>query len=67
MNERSAPYLYNSNMRAMRSNSAIKVYNLFEEPGNLLDVVHCKTITARSVLQSWVVSVHRLRGCNRCS
>ena len=57
--ERSDLSLYDSNMDAMRSNSAIKVYNLFGELGDLPDVVHCETIAARSVLHNWVVSIHR--------
>src|SRR5262249_50236321 len=57
--ERPDLFLYDSNMRGMRSNSAIKVYNLFGESRDLPDVVHCETIAAHSVLYKWVVSVHR--------
>lgn len=57
--EGSAFVLYYSNMRSARSNSAIKVYNLFGEAGDLPDVVHCETIAARSVLHDWVLAAHR--------
>lgn len=57
--EGSAFILYNSNMRAGRSYSDIKVYNLFGESGDLPDVVHCETIAARSMLHDWVLTVHR--------
>lgn len=57
--EGSAIVLYNSNMRAARSGSAIKVYNLFGESGELPDVVHCETIAARAVLHDWVLAAHR--------
>jgi AraC family transcriptional regulator, transcriptional activator of pobA len=57
--ERSAFVLYNSNMRSVRSHSAIKVYNLFGEFGDLPDVVHCETIPSRSVLHDWKLAVHR--------
>lgn len=55
----SAIVLYYSNMPGTRPNSAIKVYNLFGESGDLPDVVHCETIASRSVLHDWVVAVHR--------
>jgi AraC family transcriptional activator of pobA len=55
----SAIVLYNSNMPEPRSNSTIKVYNLFGESGDLPDVVHCETIASRSILHDWVVAVHR--------
>jgi AraC family transcriptional activator of pobA len=51
--------LYNSNMRASQSKSAIQVYNLFGEQGDLPDVVHCETIVSRAVLHDWKLSVHR--------
>ena len=57
--EASAFVLYNSNMRSMRPHSAIKVYNLFGELGDLPDVVHCETIPSRSVLHDWKLAVHR--------
>ena len=57
--EGSAFVLYNSNMRSMRSKSAIQVYNLFGESGDLPDVVHCETIPARSVLHDWRLAAHR--------
>ena len=57
--EGSAFVLYYSNMRSTRSNSTIKVYNLFGEAGDLPDVVHCETIAARSVLHDWVLAAHR--------
>jgi AraC family transcriptional regulator, transcriptional activator of pobA len=57
--EGSAFVLYNSNMRSARSTSAIQVYNLFGESGDLPDVVHCETIPSRSVLHDWTLAVHR--------
>src|SRR5689334_23962206 len=57
--EGSAFVLYNSNMRSARSSSAIQVYNLFGESGDLPDVVHCETIASRSVLHDWKLAVHR--------
>ena len=57
--EGSAFVLYNSNMRSERSQSAIKVYNLFGEFGDLPDVVHCETIPSRSVLHDWTLAAHR--------
>src|SRR5260370_29216477 len=57
--EGSAFVLYNSNMRSARSTSAIQVYNLFGESGDLPDVVHCETIPARSVLHDWTLAAHR--------
>lgn len=56
--EGSAFVLYNSNMEA-RSTSAIQVFNLFGESGDLPDVVHCETIASRSALHDWVLAVHR--------
>ena len=41
------------------SQSAIQVYNLFGEQGDLPDVVHCETIASRSVLHDWKLAVHR--------
>jgi AraC family transcriptional activator of pobA len=57
--ESSDLFLYDSNMGAMRTNAAIKVYNLFGESAELPDVVHCETIAARSMRYNWVVAVHR--------
>ncbi|MCP3460138.1 helix-turn-helix domain-containing protein [Bradyrhizobium sp. CCGUVB23] len=57
--EGSAFILYNSNMPPAPSTSAIKVYNLFGESGDLPDVVHCETIASRSVLHDWTLAVHR--------
>ena len=57
--EGSAFVLYNSNMRSVRSNSAIQVYNLFGESSDLPDVVHCETVASRSVLHDWKLAVHR--------
>jgi AraC family transcriptional regulator, transcriptional activator of pobA len=57
--EGSAFVLYNSNMRPAPSHSAIRVYNLFGESGELPDVVHCETIAARSVLHDWTLAAHR--------
>jgi AraC family transcriptional regulator, transcriptional activator of pobA len=57
--EGSAIVLYNSNMRTVRSKSAIQVYNLFGESGDLPDVVHCETIESRSVLHDWTLAAHR--------
>ena len=57
--EGTAFVLYNSNMRAARPRSAIQVYNLFGEQGDLPDVVHCETIASRSVLHDWTLAVHR--------
>ncbi|HLZ05878.1 MAG TPA: helix-turn-helix domain-containing protein [Bradyrhizobium sp.] len=57
--EGSAFVLYNSNMRSPRSKSAIQVYNLFGESGDLPDVVHCETIPSRSVLHDWRLAAHR--------
>ncbi len=57
--EGSVIVLYNSNMGKIASNSAIKVYNLFGEHGNLPDVVHCETIPSRSSLHDWTLAVHR--------
>ena len=51
--------LYNSNMRSARPQSSIQVYNLFGEQGDLPDVVHCETISSRSVLHDWKLAVHR--------
>jgi len=57
--EGTAFILYNSNMDAAGSTSAIQVFNLFGESGDLPDVVHCETIASRSVLHDWVLAVHR--------
>ena len=57
--EGTAFVLYNSNMRASRSDTSIQVYNLFGEQGDLPDVVHCETINSRAALHDWELSVHR--------
>ncbi|MGV7215071.1 helix-turn-helix domain-containing protein [Bradyrhizobium sp. UFLA05-112] len=57
--EGSAFVLYNSNMPRAPSTTAIKVYNLFGESGDLPDVVHCETIASRSVLHDWTLAAHR--------
>jgi AraC family transcriptional activator of pobA len=57
--EGSAFVLYNSNMGTTPSKSAIQVYNLFGESGDLPDVVHCETIASRSVLHDWKLTPHR--------
>ena len=57
--EGSAFVVYNSNMEAAGSTSAIQVFNLFGESSDLPDVVHCETIASRSVLHDWVLAVHR--------
>ncbi|MBR0717120.1 helix-turn-helix domain-containing protein [Bradyrhizobium liaoningense] len=57
--EGSAFVLYNSNMGTLPSKSSIQVFNLFGESGDLPDVVHCETITSRSVLHDWTFAVHR--------
>ncbi len=41
------------------STSAIQVFNLFGESGDLPDVVHCETIASRSVLHDWELAAHR--------
>ncbi len=51
--------LYNSDMPATQQKSAIQVFNLFGEFGDLPDVVHCETIAARSVLHDWELAAHR--------
>jgi AraC family transcriptional regulator, transcriptional activator of pobA len=51
--------LYNSDMPATQQKSAIQVFNLFGESGDLPDVVHCETIAARSVLHDWEFAAHR--------
>jgi AraC family transcriptional activator of pobA len=57
--EGSAIILYNSNMPPAQQKSAIQVFNLFGESGDLPDVVHCETIAARSVLHDWEFAAHR--------
>jgi AraC family transcriptional activator of pobA len=57
--EGSAFVLYNSNMGARQSRSAIQVFNLFGEQGDLPDVVHCETIASRAMLHDWKLGVHR--------
>ncbi len=57
--EGSVIVLYNSNMSSTRSKTAIQVYNLFGEQGDLPDVVHCETIVARASLHDWVLAAHR--------
>src|SRR5580700_4922489 len=57
--ERSRFFSYNSGMPASQQKSAIQVFNLFGEFGDLPDVVHCETIAARSVLHDWTFPPHR--------
>ena len=57
--ERSRFFSYNSGMPASQQKSAIQVFNLFGEFGDLPDVVHCETIATRSVLHDWKFAVHR--------
>jgi AraC family transcriptional regulator, transcriptional activator of pobA len=40
------------------TNRTIRTYNLFSEANDLPDVVHCKTIAARSVLHEWEFAPH---------
>jgi AraC family transcriptional activator of pobA len=51
--------LYFSNMANRPSETAIRSYNLFGETRDLPDVVHCETISARSVLHEWEFAPHR--------
>lgn len=51
--------LYNSNMTMTPVKRSIQTYNLFGESRDLPDVVHCETITARSVLHDWEFPPHR--------
>jgi AraC family transcriptional activator of pobA len=46
-------------MPPAQQKSAIQVFNLFGESGDLPDVVHCETIAARSVLHDWEFAAHR--------
>jgi AraC family transcriptional activator of pobA len=46
-------------MPATQETSAIQVFNLFGESGDLPDVVHCETIATRSVLHDWKFAAHR--------
>ncbi|WP_298213342.1 hypothetical protein [Acidovorax sp.] len=39
--------------------SSIQPYSLFGESQHLPDVLHCETITARSVLHDWELAPHR--------
>jgi len=48
--------LYDSNMTSL---SPIPNFNLFGEAGDLPDVVHCETISARSTLHDWEFAPHR--------
>jgi AraC family transcriptional activator of pobA len=57
--ERSRFFSYNSGMPASQQKSAIQVFNLFGEFGDLPDVVHCETIATRSVLHDWKFAIHR--------
>ena len=52
-------YLYESNMPVRPSRAAVHNYNLFGELGELPDVAHCETISARSVLHDWELALHR--------
>ena len=51
--------LYESNMESRSSSAAIHNYNLFGELGELPDVAHCETISARSALHDWELALHR--------
>jgi AraC family transcriptional regulator, transcriptional activator of pobA len=57
--EGSTIFSYNSAMPATQETSAIQVFNLFGESGDLPDVVHCETIATRSVLHDWKFAAHR--------
>lgn len=50
--------LYKSNMQDPNPPTILN-YNLFGEPGDLPDVVHCETIEARSKLHDWEFAPHR--------
>ena len=56
--DRPRQLLYKSNMQ-VSDRPAILNYNLFGEPGDLPDVVHCETIEARSKLHDWEFAPHR--------
>jgi AraC family transcriptional activator of pobA len=51
--------LYKSNMPRTPLEPVIRSYNLFGEVHDLPDVVHCETISARSVLHDWEFAPHR--------
>ena len=56
--ETSIQFWYFSNMtRSIRNR--IETCNLFGEEGDFPDVVHCETITARSLLHNWEFADHR--------
>jgi AraC family transcriptional regulator, transcriptional activator of pobA len=54
--DQSGAFLYDSNMSAT---APIPNFNLFGEQGDLPDVVHCETISARSTLHDWEFAPHR--------
>ena len=57
--DRQAKGLYKSNMRTERDFREVQTFNLFGEAGDLPDVVHCETISARSRLHEWEFAPHR--------
>lgn len=54
--DRASVFLYDSNMATL---TPIPNFNLFGEAGDLPDVVHCETISARSTLHDWEFAPHR--------
>lgn len=54
--DQTSQFLYDSNMTTQ---STIPNFNLFGESGDLPDVVHCETISARSSLHDWEFAPHR--------
>lgn len=57
--DRQAKGLYKSNMKTARDFRSVQTFNLFGEAGDLPDVVHCETISARSRLHEWEFAPHR--------
>lgn len=51
--------LYESNMTRHARTTAVHNFNLFGEIGELPDIAHCETISARSVLHDWELALHR--------
>jgi AraC family transcriptional activator of pobA len=49
--------LYDSNMAP--GGEPIRTFGLFGESADLLDLMHCETIAARSVLYNWELAPHR--------
>lgn len=49
--------LYDSNMASGRE--PVRTFGLFGESSDLLDLMHCETIAARSVLHNWELAPHR--------